>query len=288
MLERIRMLYIYTHTHHETKQELLKMEMSKQQFKHFVLVHGACHGAWSWYKLQVRLESTGHRVTVLDLSASGINLKTLNEVRTLYDYTLPLLDFMASLPPKEKVIVVGHSLGGMNLALVMDKYPQKISVAVFLAAFMPDTTHRPSYVLEQYSERMPDGGWLDTQFSSYGSPSKPITSMFFGPKFMSDKLYQQCSAEDLALGMSLIRPGSFFVEDLSKEQNLTDEGYGSVTRVYVECSEDKGIPEEFRHWMIENYPVKEVMEIKGADHMAMFSKPQELCHCLLEIAHKYT
>lgn len=48
-----------------------------------------------------------------------------------------------------------------------------------------------------------------------------------------------------------------------------------------------GILKQFQHWMIENYAVREVMEIKGADHMAMFSKPQELTHCLLEIAHKH-
>ncbi|GMP28137.1 hypothetical protein CsSME_00003813 [Camellia sinensis var. sinensis] len=34
--------------------------------------------------------------------------------------------------------------------------------------------------------------------------------------------------------------------------------------------------------------VKEVKEIKGADHMAMFSKPREPCCCLLEIANKHT
>lgn len=30
----------------------------------------------------------------------------------------------------------------------MEKFPEKISVAVFLTAFMPDTIHPPSYVLE--------------------------------------------------------------------------------------------------------------------------------------------
>ncbi|KAA8535615.1 hypothetical protein F0562_030618, partial [Nyssa sinensis] len=170
------------------------MEGSKQQ-KHFVLVHGVCHGGWCWYKLKAQLESAGHRITAPDMSASGINLKTLNEVRTLYDYTLPLMELMASLPPKEKVILVGHSLGGMNLALAMDKFPEKISVAVFLAAFMPDTAHPPSYVLEQLLERTPAEAWMDTRFSSYGSPGKPLTSIFLGPKFMSARLYQLCSAE---------------------------------------------------------------------------------------------
>jgi pimeloyl-ACP methyl ester carboxylesterase len=117
--------------------------------KHFVLVHGACHGAWSWYKLKPRLESAGHRVTALDLAASGINMKAIQDVHTLYEYTEPLLEFLASLPPNEKVVLVGHSLGGLNLALAMDKYPEKVAVGVFMAAFMPDTRHKPSYVLDQ-------------------------------------------------------------------------------------------------------------------------------------------
>ena len=117
--------------------------------KHFVLVHGACHGAWCWYKLKPQLESAGHRVTALDLAASGINMKAIQDVHTLYEYTEPLLEFLASLPPNEKVVLVGHSLGGLNLALAMDKYPERVAVGVFLAAFMPDTRHKPSYVLDQ-------------------------------------------------------------------------------------------------------------------------------------------
>ncbi|GLT49958.1 hypothetical protein SLA2020_234790 [Shorea laevis] len=35
------------------------MEGAKQS--HFILVHGVCHGAWSWYKLKPLLESAGHR-----------------------------------------------------------------------------------------------------------------------------------------------------------------------------------------------------------------------------------
>ncbi|KAB1214682.1 Salicylic acid-binding protein 2 [Morella rubra] len=216
------------------------MAASKEQ-THFVLVHGACHGAWCWYKLKPRLESAGHRVTALDLAASGIKLRAIQDVHTLYEYTEPLLELLASLPPNEKVVLVGHSLGGMNLALAMDKYPEKVAVAVFLTAFMPDTTHKPSYVLDQ----------------------------------------------DLELAKTLARPSSLFIENLSKAKNFSNEGYGSVPRVYVVCEDDMGITKEFQRWMIENGGVNDVMEIKGVDHMAMFSKPRELCVCLLEIACKY-
>ena len=120
---------------------------SKQ--KHFVLVHGAGHGAWCWYKLKPLLESTGQRVTAIDLSASGINTKSLDEIHTLHDYAEPLMEFMAAVPPDQKVILVGHSFGGYCLALAMEHFPEKISIAVFVAAFMPDTIHDASYVGNQ-------------------------------------------------------------------------------------------------------------------------------------------
>ncbi|KAE8695350.1 Methylesterase 1 [Hibiscus syriacus] len=117
-------------------------EVKKQ--KHFILIHGACHGAWCWYKIKPQLESSGHRVTAVDMAASGINTNQIQAVHSMYEYTKPLLEILASLPDGEKAILVGHSLLGLNLlALAMDKYPQKISTAVFLTAFMPDTAHKP-------------------------------------------------------------------------------------------------------------------------------------------------
>ncbi|KAI3452071.1 hypothetical protein Pfo_008736 [Paulownia fortunei] len=262
------------------------MEAAKQQV-HIILVHGACHGAWSWYKLKPLLEAAGHRVTALDLAASGIDLRSLQELRTLADYTQPLLELMASIPPQEKVVLVGHSLGGLNLGLTMDMYPKKISVAVFLTAFMPDSVHRPSYVLEQYFERTPTEEWLDTQFLPYGTPEEPLTSMFFGPKFVSSKLYNLCSLEDVELAKMLLRPSSLFLEDLSKKSAFSKEGFGSVKRAYIVCTQDKGIPVNFQRWLIETIGVAQVKEIETADHMAMLSKPRELCQCLLEIANNY-
>jgi len=123
------------------------MEPIKKQGRHFVLVHGACHGGWYWYKLKPLLEVAGHKVTTLDLAASGIDLRKIEELHTFHDYTLPLMELMESLPQEEKVILVGHSLGDMNMGLVMEKYPQKMYVVVFLAAYMPDSIHISSYIL---------------------------------------------------------------------------------------------------------------------------------------------
>ncbi|PON54022.1 Alpha/Beta hydrolase fold containing protein [Parasponia andersonii] len=61
---------------------------------HFVLVHGACHGAWSCFKVKPLLEAAGHQVTTLDNAASGINMKEIQDVRSMFEYSKPLLEFM--------------------------------------------------------------------------------------------------------------------------------------------------------------------------------------------------
>ncbi|KAF2293009.1 hypothetical protein GH714_034997 [Hevea brasiliensis] len=97
---------------------------------HFVLIHTICHGAWVWYKLVPLLEAAGHNVTTLDLAASGIDQRQIEQIGSFDDYSEPLLTYMASIPKGKKVILVGESCGGLNIAIVADKYPEKIAAAV--------------------------------------------------------------------------------------------------------------------------------------------------------------
>ncbi|XP_021714227.1 salicylic acid-binding protein 2-like [Chenopodium quinoa] len=255
--------------------------------KHFVLVHGATLGAWCWYKVKPLLEAAGHRVTPLDMAASGINLKKIHEIQGMRDYTEPLIAFLTSLPENEKVVLVGHSLGGINLALAMEMLPHKIEIAVFLAAFMPDYVNTPSFIFDQFVAQLPDENyWLDTEFKNTGDPKETLTTMSFSPQFIA-KLSHLSSIEDYELTMMLKRTSSLFLHDAWKpEAKLSKERYGSVRTAYVICNEDKGILAPFQRWMIENHGVKEVKELKGSDHMPMFCMPKQLCDCLQEIALK--
>ncbi|CAI9110084.1 OLC1v1010049C1 [Oldenlandia corymbosa var. corymbosa] len=262
--------------------------MEKQKQQHFVLIHGACHGAWCWFKLKPLLESAGHQVTALDLSASGINLKMIEEIYTFEEYSLPLLEFMASLPASEKVILVGHSLGGLNIALASDKFPDKVLVAIFLTAFMPDCIHSPSYPLDLFFEQTSAEEFMDTEFKSFGTPERAQSTMFFGTQLLASKAYQLTSTQDLELAKFLVRPSSTFVEDLSKANPFSKEGYGSVKRAYIICAEDLGLTKEFQSMLIERVGVSIVKELKDTDHMAMLCKPRQLCQALKEITDEIT
>ncbi|XP_064958844.1 methylesterase 3-like [Musa acuminata AAA Group] len=254
--------------------------------KHIILVHGACHGAWSWHKVTTQLRSAGYQVTVPDLAASGVDERRFQDLRSFIHYSQPLLDILACLPPGERVILVGHSLGGLNIALAMDRFPEKIAAAVFVTALMPDSVNPPSYVMDKLKKEKTMLFWSDTQFGLVGDEDKGPVSLLLGPKFLS-KLYTRSPPEDLTLARTLMRPSSFFLEDLGSMPPFSESGYGSVEKVYVVCAQDEIASEGFQRWMIENNPVKEVRELEDADHMPMFSTPKQLFQCLSDVADAY-
>lgn len=90
--------------------------------------------------------------------------------------------------------------------------------------------------------------------------------------------------QDLELAKMLVRPTRLFVDELSRECLLTEAKYGSVSRVYIVCEDDDVMEEDYQRWMVKNSPTQQVVSIKEAGHMVMLSKPQELCHCLLQVA----
>lgn len=107
---------------------------------HFVLVHGAGHGAWCWYKLIPILKSQGHNVTAVDLAASGIDLSRAETLLSINEYIEPLMDLMNSLNVDEKVILVAHGFGGLAISKAMELFHDKVHMAIFVTALMPGPT----------------------------------------------------------------------------------------------------------------------------------------------------
>lgn len=130
-------LFIFLSFSSPTLSTILLPDHSQSNKSHFVLVHGACLGAWSWYKVTTLLQIAGHNVTTLDMAAAGINPTQPESLTSLTEYNQPLLSFMDALPSDEKIVLVGHSLGGLGISMAMERFPEKISVAIFVTAAMP-------------------------------------------------------------------------------------------------------------------------------------------------------
>ncbi|KDP38249.1 hypothetical protein JCGZ_04892 [Jatropha curcas] len=252
--------------------------------KHFVLIHGACHGAWAWFKLLPLLRAYGYNVTAIDLAASGIDPQQVNTFGSISDYFRPLRDLMASLPQDEKVILVGHSFGGIAISQAMELFPEKIYAAVFLTAIMPGPSLNLSTITQESERRV--GDQLDNRYTR-GDGNTPAT-LTLGPMFLKSRMYQLSPTEDWTLATTLMRPEPQISEhDLSSgELTLTTEKYGSIKKAFIISEKDLTIEKDFQEWMIARNPPNLVERIFGSDHMVMMSKPRELSASLLRIAQK--
>ncbi|CAN8258823.1 unnamed protein product [Cochlearia groenlandica] len=253
---------------------------------HFVLVHGAGHGAWCWYKLIPLLKSQGHNVTAIDLAASGINLLRAETIRSVAEYIGPLMGLMKSLREKEKVILVAHSFGGLAISKAMEIYPHKVHMAIFVTALMPSPTF--NFTLISQGLVRWQAPKLDLELVFGNGPNKPPTLSIGGPLFLSLTMYNLSPKEDVELAKLLVRPQRLFTnEEIDTSLVLTPERFGSVNRIFVVSEKDKSLVKEFQLWMIKNNPPNHVEHIQDSDHMVMISRPLDLGACLLSLAKKF-
>lgn len=242
---------------------------------HFVLVHGAYHGAWCWYKIRCLLESAGHKVTCLDLRASGIDPSDANTIFKFEEYNQPLDDVFSGLGEGEKVILVGHSAGGLNLTASLYKYPEKIQVAVYVVGQMIRNTPKvpPDYPI--------DKGKYDVYYGE--GPDQPPTSFVYKKELVREHFYQRSPLEDITLAEMLLRPvpiralrDAAFPDDHGKE---IDE----VPRVYIKTLDDNTISQEGQDALINKWPPSALYAI-DSDHSPFFSNPFELFGLLLKVS----
>ncbi|KAL3529958.1 hypothetical protein ACH5RR_009280 [Cinchona calisaya] len=249
---------------------------------HFVLVHGSGHGAWCWYKLATLLEQAGQNVTAIDLAYSGRNEIPLITVRTIDGYHKPLFTYLECLSPQDKVILVGHSYGGYAISSAMERFPAKLTGAVFVSAFMVG----PNLTFNQLGASFNPGASFLNDSKYVGDPPRIV---LFGPNYLATKLYQNSPPQDLKLANYSVRTTQFFYGELTNRQLLvTNERYGSVRRAYVIGGMDMAIPPDSQRLFIASNPPEIVREIPGSDHMVMLSTPQEFSANLLEIAQVFT
>ncbi|KAL4577387.1 hypothetical protein LXL04_013496 [Taraxacum kok-saghyz] len=252
--------------------------------KHFVLVHGLSHGAWCWYKVVSNLQSAGHRVTAVDLGGCGVNPSRLEEIATFSDYVQPLIQFLESLSSDEKLVLVGHSFAGLVISVAMERFSQLISVTIFISAYMPNCIDPPSLQMNQYFKNLKPANYKDCRFTF--KDEVPV-SIELGCDYLARVMYEGCQPEDLILAKMLIRPSKLFLDDISKDFDLTEDKYGSISRVYVICEKDQVMNEEFQRYVVKDSPPNEVKTVPKAGHMIMLSKSKDLSLYLQEVANRY-
>ncbi|KAK4341322.1 hypothetical protein RND71_039823 [Anisodus tanguticus] len=249
--------------------------------KKFILVHGEGFGAWCWYKTIALLEETGLLPTAIDLTGSGIDLTDAKNVTTLAEYSKPLIDYLENLSEDEKVILVGHSVGGACVSYALELFPQKIAKAVFLCATMISDGQRP---FDVFAEELGSAEvFMESKFLIYGNgKEKPPTGFMFEKDQMHGLYFNQSPAKDVALAMVSMRP--IPLGPTMEKLSLTPEKYGTSHRFYVQTLDDHALSPDVQEKLVRENPPEGVFKIKGSDHCPFFSKPQSLHKILVEIA----
>lgn len=241
----------------------------KHDPRHFVLVHGAWHGAWCWARTVTLLEADGHRVTTLDLPSHGIDTTPPATV-TLADYAARVLAALDGID--QPVILVGHSMGGIVISTVAEARPGRVEKLVYLSAFLLPNGQSLLDVATQDADSLatpglivdPDEGVIDVKRDA-------ITEIFYG----------QCEREAVNLARVLLKPTALapFATPLA----LSDANYGSVRRFYVSCTKDQAISPAAQRSMYTTMPC-EAVHILHTDHSPFLSQPNQLTSVLTAIA----
>lgn len=250
---------------------------------HFVLVHGASHGAWCWYKVVELLEKDGHKVSAIDLKSAGTNPASADSIMSFEEYNEPLMHFLAKLPQTEKIVLVGHSIGGVSVARGSEDFPHLIAVAVYVSAHMfrgGESMQREKKMME------PDKDILEQcEFNFANGIGELPTSVQMPKKIQKDYFYGTTSTLDATLANLLLRPlPSMILVNMSLE--TTNEGYGVVPRIYIKTTKDNALSLAKQEELITNSPPEKVYSL-DSDHSPFFSAPEKLHSLLLEIANTY-
>lgn len=231
----------------------------------FVLVHGAWHGAWCWDKLVPILKERGHSVIAPDLPGHGEDQTPRGGV-SLDSYGEKVADTIAA--QKEKVILVGHSMGGIAITAAAERVPERIARIVYLTAFLP----RHGESLMAIEDRNPKKSVPLALVIEEGSPVADLD-----PAKIDHLFYHDCAPADAAAAKASLTPQP--LAPFGTPLSLTAERFGRVPKAYIECTDDRAISIELQRDMIEKTPGVTVRSLP-ASHSPFLSMPGELADAL--------
>jgi pimeloyl-ACP methyl ester carboxylesterase len=242
--------------------------------KNYVLVHGAWQAPYVWDAVKATLISEGNNVTVVELPGHGSDTTAISAI-TLNLYATTVINAISK--TNGKVILVGHSLGGMVISSVAEQIPAKIEKLVYLSAYLP-TSGQSLFDLAGNDAGSALGGSVN------GTKVLDI-DMVHG---IIDVLHSQivnvfiqdgsAQAQNLVLQNYRVEPLIPFVTPVT----LTNANFGSVEKVYIKTLQDRVVSPALQDKMIAAGNVKTVYQL-NTSHSSFLVKPDSVAILLTKI-----
>ena len=250
-----------------------KNDEVKPVAKNYVLVHGAWQAPYVWDAVKTKLINEGNNVTVVELPGHGSD-NTVPSTLTLNTYRDKVLDAMSKI--NGKVILVGHSLGGMIISAVAEQNPSKLEKLVYLAAYLPSSGQSLLALAGT------DAG------SALGDSVNKVPILTQNANGTLDVLHDQIvnvfiqdgSAQIQNLVLQNYRPEPAI--PFTNPVTLTAANFGSVEKIYIKTLQDHVVSPALQNRMIAAARVKTVYQL-NTSHSAFLAKPDSVAILLTKI-----
>jgi YD repeat-containing protein len=213
----------------------------------FILIHGAWQGAWAWETVVPRLKALGHDAIAVDLPGNSHNPMAPSKVN-LEAYAAHVVEIIDA--TEGPIVMVGHSMGGTAAAQACELRPQRIALAIFLAAFL-----------------LPDGAHKRVTYDAAGllssiDPASAVEVFYHkADRMLAEAAARRLTPQPEGGRRSLLK--------------LSAERFGTVPRVYIEAREDRSVHLPLQRKMQEMSPCRAVYGL-DSDHAPQLSDPDAL------------
>lgn len=238
--------------------------------KNYVIVPGAWSAPYAWTNVKASLEKSGNTVVVVQLPSHGSDQTSAQNV-SINVYRDAVINAMNTL--SGKVILVGHSMGGVVISAVAETVPAKIEKLVYIAAFVPVS-----------GQSLLDLALPDTTSALHNNlrPSEDEFTIDVVQDQITNAFIQDGTVDEKNLVLT-----NYQTEPLIPFTNkitLTTSNYGSVSKVYVRTLLDHTITPDLQNRMLAATPEFEATYKLNTSHSPFLVKPDSVAILLTSIA----
>jgi len=276
----------------------------------FVFVHGAWHSKATWDHVTKELVSRGYATSKLDLPGAGADAKrpasfskrpldaakfgsemSPNADVTQEDRTQSVINAIDAVKGygNGKVVLVGHSLGGLTISPVAEQRPNDIHAVVYLTAFLlkPGMNGGELIGHDTMSAGMVPGLFMadpaEVGAMRWDSQSPDAAYM----KKAREAFYADLTDAQFDAAVKSLHPDEPAAV-AAEPSSVTKGKFGTVNRHYIRCTEDKAIPIGGQDWMVAEMDKamgnKTVTHTMKTSHSPFYSDVNGLCDILVRIA----
>ena len=276
----------------------------------YVLVHGGWHNRSTWDRVTPILEAEGHTVLTLDLPGAGANTiapKSLGAHPfdlatfaaepspiagvTQYDRTRAVVALVSEAVSLSdgKVILVGHSAGGMTISAVAERVPELLVAVVYIAGFMVPSGLSLLAMLphEAMSSALSPGLFVGDPTAIGATRINPGPADEAYRSLLKASFYADVTEADFTQAASRLHCDEPNGGALAPSE-ITPGRFGSVPRHYIRTTQDCAVPLTGQDHMIaavdSTIGGKTITHTMESSHSPFLSQPATLSKILLDIS----